>query len=373
MNNRHTELYNNLLSLTQANEAFYLVDQEIDNTKFRVFAYRLASYTDWLLPDALEARGIMFELDTDNNPVRLACRPMAKFFNLDENPFTMNLDLNDIEEIQLKVDGSLISTYIVNDKLYLKSKTSLHSEHCVAAMKYLGEDLRYKEELKNITKAGFTVNLEWCSPYYPFRIVIGYEKPTLIVLNIRNIQTGEYVDIENGELIDLQYINWAQKTEPDNIPEFINSISSLIGVEGYVSKFKNGLWIKTKSIWYQNLHHTKDSVNNPRRLYECVINETTDDLRALFHDDPTSLSLISDMEERASKLYNNVISSVEKFYEANKALSRKEFAILGQKELDRRYFSLTMLKYLGKDINYKQFMVKNYKEFGIRDMVIENI
>ncbi|WP_333997418.1 RNA ligase, partial [Pseudomonas aeruginosa] len=56
-------------------------------TQFRIFSYNFASYTDWCLDDALECRGIMFEID-ENGPVRIASRPMEKFFNLNETPFT---------------------------------------------------------------------------------------------------------------------------------------------------------------------------------------------------------------------------------------------------------------------------------------------
>ncbi|UQJ95715.1 RNA ligase 1 and tail fiber attachment catalyst [Klebsiella phage CPRSB] len=34
-------------------------------TPVRIFNYRMASYTDWLKPGALECRGIMFEMDGD--------------------------------------------------------------------------------------------------------------------------------------------------------------------------------------------------------------------------------------------------------------------------------------------------------------------
>jgi hypothetical protein len=49
-------------NLPGSNEAFYFMDYG----QYRVFNYRLASYTDFLAKDALEARGIMFYMHGDN-------------------------------------------------------------------------------------------------------------------------------------------------------------------------------------------------------------------------------------------------------------------------------------------------------------------
>ena len=67
-------------------------------------------------------------------------------------------------------------------------------------------------------------------------------------------------------------------------------------------------FVKFKNDWYVALHHTKDSVTNPRRLFECVIDDATDDLRQMFETDPQALLLISDAEEKYIPMYNALIS-----------------------------------------------------------------
>ena len=94
MNTYQTKLFNELMTLVEGNEGFFFNDWELEEFHFRNFAYRLASYTDFLEPSALECRGHMFEIDKDGNPIRLASLPPAKFFNHLENPFTMDLDLS---------------------------------------------------------------------------------------------------------------------------------------------------------------------------------------------------------------------------------------------------------------------------------------
>ena len=59
---------------------------------------------------ALEAYGITFDITDESNPVLIA-RPIHKFFNLFENPFTESIDYAAIEYVLNKEDGSLISFY----------------------------------------------------------------------------------------------------------------------------------------------------------------------------------------------------------------------------------------------------------------------
>ena len=115
------------------------------------------------------------------------------------------------------------------------------------------------------------------------------------------------------------------------------------------------------------LHHLKDSINSQRRLYEAVVYETIDDVRAQFWDDEVALQIIEDMEEKVRPIYNNMVALVEDFYEANKHLERKDYAIKGQKECGKLYFGLAMGKYLGREPDYKAHMVKYRKDYGIKD------
>ena len=138
------------------------------------------------MPGALYARGVMFEVQKTEDgvrPIRLASLPMPKFFNLNENPFTMGLDLSEIDRIEVKSDGSLMSSYIHKGRLMLKSKGSLFSEQAIDAMLWLDrpENDRLRNLIKEKTEQGITVNLEWVAPWN--RVVLSYREPRLIVLN----------------------------------------------------------------------------------------------------------------------------------------------------------------------------------------------
>lgn len=377
MNNYQRVLYNNLMTLCEEREAFYYADQERFGEKFRIFNYRLSSYTDFCQPDARECRGIMYEIEGeahDANPIRLAAIPMAKFFNLYENPFTMDLDLDDVMWIEEKADGSLISSYIssTTGRLCLKSKGSLASDQAIEAEEWLGrkENVDLNVSIYEITAAGYTVNMEWIGPTN--RIVLNYPKSKLRILNVRAHQHGASVSKQTyGQYPDI-LDHWVEQVDFHNRPaDFIRSIPDMVDIEGFVIHFRNEV-AKAKTTWYLALHKTKDNVNSPRRLFEAVIEETTDDMKTLFHDDPTALKLIADMEKFVQEKFNHMVDTVERFYERNKHLDRKSYAILGQEELKgTMFFGLVMSKYVGKEFSYKSYLKGKWKQLGLKDEVNE--
>ncbi len=368
--NTSLKLYKELLALTELEgDAFYFKDEG----KHRVFNYRLASFSDFMRPSALEARGIMFYMG-ESEPI-LVCRPFAKFFNLDENPLTMGLDLSKVKKAAVKEDGSLITSYIdlSHGGIMLKSKVSLSSQQAVMAQELLDQVscIKLKAEVYTLTSEGFTVMFELVSPVN--RIVLEYDVTELRVIGVRNLETGDLV--ERVDLFDEYPILTSIWVEEDILPvqegvdfgtEFVNSIPSKTGIEGFVLTMQDGQMVKVKTEWYKNLHHLKDSIEFPGRLFEAIIHERVDDVKAMFKTDAFTINRISEMEAKVIPIFNHMIATVEKFYETNKGLGRKEYAILGQEYL-KPYFNMTMALYLGRDPNYKETAIKHREEiFGIK-------
>lgn len=361
--------YENLMNLCNAEgSSFYYVDQNKDNDVYRIFSYRIASYTEFCQPGARECRGHMYRIH--ENGANLVALPPAKFFNADENPFTMNLDYSDCELIMDKLDGSLITTFLHNNQIAVKSKTSLHSEQANAAYQLLNSN-GFEALHKFCTimaKNDWSISLEYTAPTN--RIVIPHQKADLTVLCARHVLTGDTMAhsalqslMQEYECSDKLVTNHADNV--DNHVDFVATISSMKDIEGYVIRIRNGETVKVKTDWYKNLHSLADNFNNPKSLFVCVVNEHHDDIKANFANDAFKMNQIAEMEEKVRVIYRTIKENVEDFYNKNKHLDRKSYAILGQNEVPRLYFGLTMSLYLGKEIDYKEFIVKNYKEFGI--------
>ena len=354
-------LYENLMNLVRESDAFYYVDHTLNDAVYRVFSYRLASYTEFLKPDALECRGHMFRVEGDS--AELVSLPFEKFFNLNENPLTMDLDLGAVDFVHDKRDGSLISTFIHEDMVCLKSKTSIGSDQALDATRTMHENPRLLSSLTELCKFGYTVSMEYTAP--DNRIVLPYQERELRILGVRDHHSGDYVpyDLLYAEYGEFMVDDHTEKFDSGNTEEFIHAIYDETGIEGYVVGLENGQRFKVKTNEYLSLHRAKDSINSNRRLFEVALNDATDDLRTLFVDDQYNLDRITEMEQIVGAAYNGTVAAVEDFHTRNAGLERKDYAILGQQELSKMEFGLAMQKYTGKEPNYKESVMKNFKLF----------
>lgn len=369
------ELFKNLMALCDPKDQskfFYRDSRTPLGTHFRVFSYNYASYSDWLLQDALECRGIMFEITTEGEPVRIMSRPMEKFFNLNETPFTMNLDLTKIAYFMDKADGSLISTYADNGILCAKSKTSVISEQAIAANAILSDidhEPLYKRALE-LAEAGFTLNFEYVAP--DNRIVLPYDRKALILLNIRDNETGEYVshkDIIADAVLRPYFVKVF--TGLTDVEDDINRIRAVEGIEGYVFVMEDGLKFKLKTDWYVALHRTKDSITKNESLFEAVVSGGSDDLRSLFEADPWALTKIETFEKIYLTYLRTSIDTLNDLYKELAGKDRKTFATTAQVRLkDSPYLFGVLMKAFEKGIDMETIVptlgtvfIKNFKAF----------
>ena len=371
------KIFDDLMKLTSENDAFMWKDfvSEGGGT-FRIFSYRLASYSDFLEPSALECRGTMFHVSEAGEFIGIASRTPMKFFNAYENPFTMfdkSTLSSEIAVVMDKLDGSIISTFMdVDFEVRTKSHASLNSDHAKNSNVLLQNDRDFYNEVHYAESMGYTVNMEYTSPEY--RIVLPYQEDNLTVLNLRHRSTGEL--LVGNRLKQFSPVLYARSVfakcgeiDPsfpmkETLYDSIEATRSMQDIEGFVLILKDGRMCKIKTDWYCALHFTKDSINVDSRLYEAVITGASDDLKQMFSTDAYSIKKIEKMEQLIFSCYNKLVHDSESFYEANKHLERKEYALKVQSELPNELgkpgivFSL----YNQKPVDYKAIMMKYMKD-----------
>lgn len=381
LNKKQKTLYTQLVNLCKESENFFYVDQLTPmQTSVRIFSYRIGGYSDWLKPGALECRGIMFQMELDT-PVKLLSRPMEKFFNyaevkaweaLKNTPVTIGTILN----VMVKEDGSLISTFDDSGYLGVKSKCSVNSDQAMSAMLAIHTDKELASRLYDLVRDDYTVNMEFVAPNN--RIVIGYENPRVIILNVRNNNTGEYVERKDlfADPVIRRYLVENESVVFDNLDEFVSDVYQMEGFEGYVVQTDKGFF-KIKTNWYVNLHRTKDSINNNKDLFMNIVENTVDDLKQLFIDDIVALKKIDAFETLFLDNLNSLTSKAYKAIETLKGKSRKDYAIALSSDLTpegrlifgplMRYFDDTDKQKLVDNIvglmakNHNQFVPEEYK------------
>ncbi|CAF1136264.1 unnamed protein product [Adineta ricciae] len=271
-----------------------------------------------------------------------------------------------------KLDGSLISTYLHRGQTKLKSKASLKSSQALEAMKLLTG--KYFDEVSSIVHDNKTVNFEYTSPTN--QIVLYYNEPELRILSIRCHLTGvtlfgnrliKFLEEKHCSTMVENVVSFKQIAMDLAHAKLVEDIRNETEGEGYVVEIigadQKSYLVKIKTHKYLLLHHTRTSLSSPKYLFQCVINEQTDDLRSLVVDQDEYLRKITDMENRVRPIYNQIVQTVENFHEENKDLSRKDYAIKIMNENAMKvYMPLLMNLYGGKENDFKKFAISHMKD-----------
>lgn len=377
MNVFQKSLYDDLMALCSGEDAtFYYVDHISNNITYRVFCYRIASYTDFMKPNALNCRGTMFKLNYAGEMDSLVALPPKKFFNWKENPTTMNLDLTKVAYVMDKMDGSLMTTYLMDSQAILKSKTSLTSEQAKAANIYLDHADRFalRGFLFSMLMRGYSVSLEFTAPEN--RIVVGYQEEKLTILEARNMLTGDelaYSDLYamaqlfscNGYMVTNHKI--------DNTEDFINSIADITdNIEGFVVVMEDGQKMKIKTDYYKNLHSIKMNLDSDSNIISLVVNENDDDVIASFPDDQYLRDKINFFKDKLKKIFV-LLSVVEDYCIRYSYMDRKAFAIKSKAILAGPLFGFAMTKYQNKEFNLKQFLLRKFEDLDLLVQSLQDI
>lgn len=319
-------------------------------------------------PAALECRGIAFD-----SAGRICSRPLHKFFNVGEKSWLFPDDLlasDDLADIHEKIDGSMISTAWVDGALLWRSKKSFVSEVVKLAEAYVERNPAFRAFATRVASEGFTATFELTHP--AARIVCA-EPEAMRLLHIRENVTGEYalLDVNHPihDLVDEFQIPQSRKFNNLTLAGALDQLEIAQNFEGYVFQFLNGDMVKAKCAWYRRLHRSITFLRE-RNIAELALNEQLDDVKGALIEAGVDLSAVLEVESRLKTILIGITDEVEAIYETDKALDRKSFAI---KNRSHPYFGMLMSRYIGRDIELKDWYTKHRlrEDFGLRQLTNE--
>lgn len=359
-------LYSDLMNLVHTSDGSFIIKdyptENNPNQLFRIFTYDLPKYSEFLQPNAKNCRGTMFFIDNDK--IQLVALPMKKFFSLGEGPQSNKLKITDAAHAYLKIDGSLLTSYIcpIDSILKFKSKNMPTYLEYDLVKKSIPEDLW--TELSNLTSTGVSVDLEMTTPKN--RVILEHTDYSVNVLKARKLEDGTDVNLRSIEFSNQYPIISKYLVKSIDIKTFdMNSKE----IEGCVLEMSDGTLYKVKTIPYLKMVLViggQDRTKDQEYIYAATLHEVIDEIRSLYHyrnhspDFPIEriLANIDRVEAYAIKTYRNLIEYVDNFYEENKHLNRKDYAFKAKEE--QGFTSVLMQKYLGQKIDYKELAINMY-------------
>lgn len=138
-----------------------------------------------------ECRGIIFDSVTGD----ILRRPFHKFFNVSERDETQlsRLDFSNEHWIDIKLDGSMIAVFIHQGELIYGTKMVAPDFNELVKQFVEAAEIDYNSFCRDTIRAGYTPIFEFMHPQK--RIVIDYGKPALTLLAVRNMVTGQYLQL----------------------------------------------------------------------------------------------------------------------------------------------------------------------------------
>jgi len=318
-----------------------------------------------------ECRGITFDTKTG----LIVSRTLHKFKNIGEGADTQpdQIPWDKITRVMDKRDGSMITFVLVNPNteyasVRAKTKKTFTSAEALAATEFLHKDpAKVNWVLKWITN-GWTPTFEWTSPKFP--IVLLYEKDELTLLQIRNNETGEYMDLTKGphfgvhdhELMPFPIVdNEIEKYSTDGKVDYDKIHYMQLtreGIEGIIVQSKDGEMWKAKTKWYCDLHHSV-TFTRWRDVARTVLDDKSDDLKAAFAMTGRDIGPIVEVEKKIFDEIDRVKILCEEYAGLGHGFNRtkKDMALMHK---EHPFFNLIMRTFNGQDINWTEWYLKKY-------------
>lgn len=280
------------------------VDSGYDTVSISYAYFNKATFSDAI---SEECRGTVFCRKTG----ALIARPLHKFFNVGERESLSELDLNDVLAVWEKLDGAMINSVIMNDKVLLKTKNSFFSESARKANLFIGKNKNYHDFCLAIGQ-DYTVIFEYLDPYKVE--VVNQKVEKLVFLHLRHNESGDYVPFNDPVLENLiseyqiercmpvSFINSNGKFDKSSLMRYIENERE---TEGVVIQFNDGKMVKCKTKWYQN-----NSINSGERLrYRDVVRLVCE---GKIDDKKSELSLNGFDLTELEKIEDEIIGKIKK-------------------------------------------------------------
>lgn len=341
--------YEECVLICKSNENFFEKKTEVNGLQVSVFNYRLATLSDFIAPlgesspiQATELRGITF---VHNPKTGKAERNLMlhKFFNIDQTEGYMlsQIQHKKIIRSQDKADGSMIRFVKVGDKILAKTKVSFENDQAAIAQNLMEKNSKIKSFVEETIEKGLSAIFEFVSPMN--QIVLVYGETKLVLLQLRDETSGEYLDIYSNEIVKKHGVELVKSEEIQSFDFYMEGQKTVTDREGWVLTLQdeNGLLqlAKRKTQWYMDRHGLlTEGLARENHILAMILNETIDDAMALVVAADPRRKYAEEIQKRVAVYLEKSLKEVKEIMAQYNGV-RKDFAL---KFKDTEWFSVAV-------------------------------
>lgn len=379
--------YKQAVELCNIDESpFYEVKSVVDGYNVSVFNYRLAKSSDFSnpIPDrpeikAYEMRGLTFVFNKDGSLYNRYVL-LEKFFNINQAPESLYSVVKNykIKFINNKEDGS-IATFIKlpNGKIVGKSKLGFDNDQANAINKIYHTN----NDIKTF--------VDWCLnndiiPIFEFvapsnRIVLRYPADELILLRLRDLNTGKHLNIKDY-LDRIGTIRIAPfRDDVKDLDQLIELTATEVDKEGYVvtteDEHGHDFFFKIKTPWYMERHGLlTEDIYRENVIIDYILSDKIDDvLGQIPEDEKEARERIFKIISIVKKTISDKMASVEKEYDwvVKSGMTKKEYALNHRVGNPNFHFVVNLIKLNELKNMSKEEIEKTYSDISDYESEIE--
>ncbi len=245
------------LKEVEGNKFFKTLEQE----GLVKISYRFNSPKVFDTPLKRELRGITFDKETG----KVVSRPYHKFFNLNEAEETKREKFTGREFLfREKLDGTMLHPVLIGREVRLLTQKNFENLQTRKGEELLRKNPALYRKTKEMLEKGYTPIFELISPQ--FQLVIPYNREELLLTEVRDNETGEYLLERLERELDEAGFKLPRKIT-GRFEEVEEELRTAENVEGFVLKDFSvkkpfPLFVKLKSPWYYEHHHAFTYLHN---------------------------------------------------------------------------------------------------------------
>ncbi|RHB41916.1 hypothetical protein DW886_15280 [Enterocloster aldenensis] len=312
----------------------------------------------------MECRGVT--VDVKNEILVLA--PFRKFMNLMECPET-HIDVikerikkaKTIEYTE-KLDGSMISASIYNDKLVLSGSSCNHPEKSIPvknSILYIEKNNNYALMMSNYPKHTFI--FEHIFPKIDSHVVI-YKNEGLYLIGLRDNVTGKEYTYDEVIRIASVYSIPTTRIIQTSLTDILNCLDDKKAdeAEGFVLSI-DGFKVKIKYNDFAEIQKLIKGLINPNAIMRAIEDGKIDDMVSKLPKN--YLEIANQYRNEIYEMINNIDFKVRLYCKSIGNMSRKEAMIWINENVPKKYMSFVKNYYLGNPISYLKEYSGHYKTY----------
>lgn len=314
---------------------------------------------------ALALRGTIFKMNTnglfENKLENVVCLPYYKFFNIGEL-YSYKADFDQIEEIEQKIDGSLIKLFYHNG-WNVGTNNTLDAYECPLGRTSntfgsLFDKIKtqYSDFNVDSLNKNYIYCLEIVSPLN--RVVLKYnDEYQLYHLLTRDMTTLEEIRDDIG----------LPKPERYSFKDDLELLHfNKMETEGFVVRYENNYRVKVKTAWYLDQHRKSSDLfdrTSPKYLLECLLHNTIDDIIGRYPDVKEPLDKVKTLLDRYETEFTEFITkhNLTSPVEDEKRIELFKSKII--QSIENAFLRKMISKYITNKINDPFQITNGYSQF----------